>query len=237
MPKYTLPTGKNRILAGAAGHAPVLGRNTDVFLALLPSGVRTAPVQQAFTVATGGMAAAATTITVDQTIATLIPAGQYLLFTNTTTGAEYLAKVSTNTNSGSSLAVVALAEAIPAGAVASFPAYLWDRAAADVDRAYRQSNFQTFNTGGDRDGVSVGADKGFTAPGIWYPKNAGYLTALHAAENGLDVWVQRIVGDSITEGPCGVTAAPSASPVDGNVSADLTFEFRGKATETLSAAG
>lgn len=233
---YTLPTGKNRVLTGAAGHSPTLGRTTDIFVALLPEGVRSAPVQQELTIATAG--GATTTLTVTETITANIQAGQYLMFTNVATGEEYLVKVAANVNSGSSITIAnAVAGGIPDGAVASFPAYLWDRSAADVDRSYNRSTFATFNTGGDEDGVITGASRTFTTPGIYYGKNDGYFTALFAAENGREVWVQRVTGDSIIEGPAVVTAAPSASPVDGNVSADLTFAFQGKPDETFSIAG
>lgn len=236
MAKYVLPTGKDRVLTGSQGHAATLGRTTDIFVALLAPGVRTAPTQQALTIGTGG--GTGTTLTVTETITANIQAGQYLLFTNTTTGAEYLVKVATNVSSGSSITIAtAVAGGIPDGAKATFPAYLWDRSAADVERSYNRSTFATFNTGGDEDGVITGASRTFTCPGIFYGKNDGYFTALYAAENGREVWVQRITGDTIIEGPAVVTAAPSASPVDGNVSADLTFAFQGKPAETFSIAG
>lgn len=236
MALFNLPTGKNRVLEGAAGHAATLGRKTDIFIALLPELVRTAPVQQELTVGTGGAAQAATTITVDETIATPLPANQFLQFYNLTTGQEYLARLTADVSSGSDLTVKALGEAIPAGAITAFPNYLWDRTAADVDRSYAESVFATFNTGGDEDGVSTGSSKTIALPGQFYRKNAGYLTALWAAENGREVWVQRVINGVLDiEGPCGVTAAPSASPVAGSVSADLTLKFRGKASEGLLA--
>lgn len=237
MPKYTLPTGKDRVLVGAQGHAPTLGRLTDIFVALLPRGVRTAPIQQTLTIGTGG--GTGTTLTVTETlVANNIMAGQYLLFTNTTTGAEYLVKVAANVAAGTSVTIAtAVSGGIPDGCKATFPAYLWDRSAADVDRSYNRATFSTFNTGGDEDGLITGAARTFTTPGMYYGKNDGYFTALHAAENGLEVWVQRITGDTIIEGAAVVTAAPSASPVDGMVSADLTFAFQGKPAEVLSVAG
>jgi hypothetical protein len=236
MTKFALPAGKNRVLTGAAGHAATLGRTTDVFVALLAPGVRTKPTQQTLTIGTAG--GATTTLTVTQTISANIQAGQYLMFTNTSTGQEYLVRVAANVNSGSSITIAtAVAGGIPDGAIATFPAYLWDRSAADVDRSYNRSTFATFNTGGDEDGVITGASRTFTCPGIFYGKNDGYFTALFAAENGREVWVQRVTGDSIIEGPAVVTAAPTASPVDGNVSADLTFAFQGKPDEVFSVAG
>lgn len=233
---YTLPTGKNRVLTGAAGHAPTLGRQTDIFIALLPLGSRVKPIAQQLTIATGGDGG--TTLTVTETITANIQAGQYLTFTLVSTGAEYVVKVATTVSSGSTIVIetAVAGDGIPDGAVASFPSYLWDRTAADVDRSYNESTFATFNTGGDEDGVTTGAVKTITLPGIFYGKNDGYLTALAAAEAGREVWVTRKVGDQVIEGAASVTAAPSASPVDGFVSADLTLKFRGKATEVLSTA-
>ena len=236
MVKYVLPTGKDRVLTGAQGHAPTLGRTTDIFVALLAPGVRTAPTQQTLTIGVAG--GAGTTITVTETISANIQAGQYLMFTNTSTGEEFLVKVAANVSSGSTITIAtAVAGDIPDGAVATFPAYLWDRSAADVERSYNRSTFATFNTGGDEDGVVTGAARTFTTPGIFYGKNDGYFTALYAAENGREVWVQRITGDTIIEGPAVVTAAPSASPVDGNVSAALPSAFHAKPSETFAVAG
>jgi len=233
---FALATGKNRVLTGAAGHAPTLGRETDVWIALLPLGSRVKPVTQQLTIATAG--GSTTTLTVTQTIDTPIQAGQYLTFTLISTGVEYMVRVATTVSSGSSITIATAVEGgIPDGAVAAFPSYLWDRTGADVDRSYNEATFATFNTGGDEDGVSTGASKTITLPGIFYNKNDGYMTALFAADNGREVWVTRKIRDQIIEGAASVTAAPSASPVDGFVSADLTLKFRGKATETLSVAG
>lgn len=235
---YTLPNGKNRVLVGAEGHAPIRGNSVDVFIALLPiingNAVRTAPTQQFLTVATGGAAAAAETINIDETISALIPANSFLHFYNTTTGEEYLAQLTADVSSGSALSVKALTEAIPAGAVASSVSYLWDRTDASVDRTYNRATVSTFNTGGDEDGVITGASRSFTLPGLLYRKNAGYLNALWAAENGREVYFQRLLGGVLDmEGAAVVTAAPSASPVDGNVSADLTLAIQGKPVEGL----
>jgi len=233
---YTLPTGKNRILEGAAGHAPVLGRKTDVFIALLPEGVRTAPTVQALTVATGGATLAAETITVTETISALIPANSFLQFYNLTTGEEYIAQLTADVSSGSELAVRPLKAAIPEAAVAQNPGYLWDRSDASVDRSYNRATTSTFNTGGDEDGVITGASRTMSLPGIFYDKNAGYLNALWAAEQGREIYVQRQINGVLDmEGPCVVTAAPSTAPVDGNVSADLTLAFQGKPVEGLLA--
>ncbi|MBW4484886.1 MAG: hypothetical protein KME14_20315 [Tildeniella torsiva UHER 1998/13D] len=233
---YELATGKNRVLTGAATHLPTLGRKTDVFVALLPEGSFSAPVQQELTIATGGDGG--TTLTVTETITANIQAGQYLMFTDLTTGIEYLVKVATNVSSGSAIAIeVAIpGDGIPDGAVAQFPAYMWDRSAADLDRSFNRFTFSNFNTGGDETGIVTGGARGLATPGIYHPKNDGYFTALHAANNGRYVYVQRITGDQVIEGPCSVTAAPSASPSDGAVSADLTFTFEGKPTEKLSSA-
>jgi len=231
---YSYPTNIPRVRIGAFGNAPTLGRTTDIFIALLPLGVRAKPAAQLLTIGAGG--GDGTTITVTQTIAANIQAGQYLRFTHPTTAEDHVVRVATTVSSGSDITIAkaVAGTGIPDGAESAFPGALWDRTGADVDRSYNRSTFNTFNTGGDEDGVVTGASRTITLPGIYHRNNEGYLTALFAAENGREVWVTRIVGKQITEGPCVVTAAPSASPVDGPVGADLTLAFQGKPFETFN---
>ena len=231
-----MPLQRSRIVQT---HAPTLGRRSDVFIARLPNGVRAKPADQTLTVATGGAAKGNTTITLSAAINTTIAAGQYLCFANSD-GAEFIAQVTALVQSGTSLPVAPLPEAIPAGAVAEFPTYLWDRTAADLERSYNRATFATFNTGGDEDAVVTGASRTLSLPGLYYFKNAAYLTALKAANDGAELWVRRELPPpspayqlgAVIEGPASVTAAPTASPVDGNVSADLTLAFNGSPTET-----
>lgn len=240
MPNYDLATGRAFVRTGGKGRAPIRGNTTKVFVALLPldadgNTIRTAPTQQNLTIATGG--GDGTTLTVTETIAATIPAGQYLLFENTTTGESYLVKVAADVSTGSDITIeTAVADDIPDGAVAQFPALLWDRTDASYDPAFTEAVANTFNTGGFADGVSTGGNATMTLPGLFVSNNAAYLTALQAAYDGREVYVQRQTGGRTTEGPCGVTAAPSASPSDGFVSGDLTVSFRGQPTEVLSIA-
>lgn len=220
-------------------HAPTLGRNVDVYVARLPVGSRAKPADQVLTVATAGAAKGATSITVDETIASVIAANQYLLFADEN-GGEYIAQLDTQVSSGSELSVLALPEAIPAGAVAEFPTYLWDRQNADLDQSYNRTTFATFNTGGDEDGIVVGASRSITAPGIYWFKNAGMLTAEKAADDGAEIWMQLVYpvpssaysAGKVVEGPASVTAAPETAGVDGFIQKNLTIAFNGSVTKT-----
>lgn len=223
-----------------ANHRPKRGKDTDVYIARLPEGDRTKPTDQILVVATGGAAKAATSVSLDSALTGPIEKGQYLCFYDST-GKETLARVSATANTGAtSLTVDALDEAIAVGAEAEFPAYLWDRTDASIDRSYSLSAVTTFNTGDGRDGTITGNEKNFTLPGLHYHYNAAYKTALEAANEGAEVWAARVVaapnsafqsGD-IVEGAAVVTAAPSASSQDGQVTADLTLAFLGVVTET-----
>jgi len=236
MVAYQLATGRDFVRTGAKGHAPLLGNKTKVFVARLEEGNRIAPTQQLLTVATGG--GDTTTITVTETISTPIVKGQYLDFEDVTTGEEFLVKVAETVSSGSTITIeTAIDGGLPDGAKSNFPPLLWDRTDASYDPSFTEQVAKTFNTGGFEDGVSTGGAATMNLPGLFYGKNAAYLTALQAAYDGAEIYVQRQTGDRITEGPCGVTGAPSPSPADGFVGGDLTVKFRGQPTETLSSAG
>ena len=226
-----------------ANHAPTRGKETDVFIALLPIGERRAPTDQQLIVSTGGAAKGATSIPLTGALTGDIEEDQYLCFADAN-GKEYLALLSSKADGTdtpvSALPVVALGEAIPAGAVAEFPPYLWDRTAADVDRSYSLNSVTTFNTGDSRDGVITGNEKNITLPGLYFFYNAAYKTAKLAADSGRELWVTRLIrkpndnyqsGDK-TEGAAVVTAAPSPSSQDGQVGADLTLAFVGPNTES-----
>lgn len=228
-----------------ANHAPVRGGESNVYLARLPLGIRRPPKDLILVVGAAGAAKGATTIPLTAAITAdpddvLPQAGQYLMFVDAD-GIERICKLSATVQPGDDdLTVTPLPEPIAAEMESEYPTYLWDRTAADVDRSYSLSSVTTFNTGDSRDGVITGNEKGLTVPGLYYFQNAAYKTALAAADEGRECWVFREMrrpsdaykqGDVI-QAAAVVTAAPSASPVDGQVSADLTFAYVGAVQET-----
>jgi hypothetical protein len=220
-----------------ASHAPVEGKATEIYVAVLPKGKRTKPIKSTLTATAA--AKGATSITVAGLIG-IIQKGQYLMFVGTD-GEEFLCQVNTTTEANAtSLTVVVLPEAIPTGAIAEFPTYIWDRKSADLDRSYNFSGVTTFNTGGSQDGIITGVEKKISLPGLYYFKNAGYKTIKWCAENDREFWMIRempaptdgyTAGDRI-EGPAVCTGIKEGAPDDGFVNADMDITLLGKIVET-----
>lgn len=221
-----------------ASHAPTQGKATELYVAVLPSGRRTKPLKCTLTATAA--AKGAVLITVAGLTTAVIQKGQYLMFVGTD-GEEYLCQVNATTvANATSLTVVALPEAIPTGAIAEFPTYIWDRKNADLDRAYKFSGVTTFNTGGAQDGIITGVDKKISLPGLYYFKNAGYKTIKWCSENQREFWIIRemtaptdayLSGDRI-EGPAVCPGIKEGAPDEGFVNADIDIILLGKIVET-----
>jgi len=185
---------------------------------------------------TAAPAKGATTIALVAPALSDIQTGNVLMFIDTT-GGEYLARVSAVAVAGAtSLTVSALDEAIPDGATAEFPIYIWNRTDTGISRKYNIAKAVDYNTGSASDGIADTADKSMAAPGNYYNKNAGYLTVRFAAELGYEVILERrfpppsakySTGDTIwTAALC--SDRSDQAPANGFVSADLSFEFLGE---------
>jgi hypothetical protein len=130
----------------------------------------------------------ATSITILNTVRAIIPAGQYLQFVEAD-GDERLVKLTADVSSGSTLTVAALPEAISTGAQAIYPVELYDRTDAGNDRSFTVSDFETFNTGGKKDGVVTTSDASATLSGNFYEFCPGYNSWVDAAEDGREVYL------------------------------------------------
>lgn len=222
-------------------HAAIEGNLTDVYVYLSPN--EETPTDETLTVATGGAAKGATTITIDAGLTNKLYAGQALTFYDSTTGEETLAVLTADAAAAATtLTVAALAKAIEAGATAEVPAYVWDRTAADLDR---QANFSATSGYNDsrtsQNGVISGGSASFSLPGRYHEENAGARTLVYAGANGLKVFIKRILkapnSSVYSEGRVHsffafVTGYPSGSPNEGNVSEDFNFTIVGEVTET-----
>ena len=221
-----------------ASHAPVQGKETELYVAVLPRGKRIKPVKSTL-VATAAIKGA-TSITVSGLTTGTIEKGQYLMFKGTD-GSEFLCQIdATTAPNATSITVVALPEAITVGAIAEFPVYIWDRKSADIDRAYKFSGVTTYNTGGAQDGIITQIDKKMPMPGLYYFKNAGYKTIKWCAENLREFWITRTMnaptdaylsGDNL-EGPAVCTSLKETAPDEGFVNADMEVAFLGRIVET-----
>lgn len=219
-----------------ATHPPVEGKGVELYVAVLPKGKRKKPVACVLTAGAAAKGAVAVTVT---GLVGAIQKGQYLLFTSTD-GDEFICQVSVTSGiAATSLTVFALPEAIPAGATAQYPTYIWDRKGADLNRSYKFSGVTTFNTGGAQDGIVTGVEKTTSLPGLYYVKNAGLRTIKWCSENDREFWFVRtmpapsdeyIAGDSV-EGPAICTGIKEGAPDEGFVTADIEITFLGKCAE------
>ena len=188
-----------------------------------------------------GAAIGATSITLLQAIRGTINAGQYLQFVEPD-GDERLVRVSTTVSSGTTLSVVALNEAIAPGSKAIYPVELYDRTSADDSDSVNFSEFQTWSTGGQTDGVATGKSKEVSLGGIFYEGDAAYNTLQYALDNGREVyailsdppykddWTPRKVKGAAT-----LSGKSKARPVDGFVSNDISLRFLGNYSEVAAA--
>lgn len=186
---------------------------------------------------TGSVAKGATTITLLEPLIGRIESGQWQMFYDAD-DKEVLVKLTATAQVGATaLTVMATKEAIAGGARSEFPAYLWDRTAADLSESYENATVSTFNTGGDRDGVPVSKTKDLTVPGVYNAFNAAYWTAKTAAED--EVFIHVTITDPppkddgnyaeyvIAEGRALVTEASRPAPGDGFMTSDLNIAFMG----------
>lgn len=138
----------------------------------------------------GAVAGAATTVAKGATSITLgfpligrISAGQYLRFASGNT--EITVKVATTAEAGAtSLAVVAIDEAIPASAIAAFPPEFTHRTAASISPTFEFTGFSTLNTGGFEDGVQTTSSAEADLSGIYFELDPVYRTIVENAPNG-----------------------------------------------------
>lgn len=228
-----------------ANHAVLEGYKTEVYVYLSPN--QEEPSDEVLEVAVAGAAKAAVSIPIADALTNKIYAGQSLVFYNSTTGVEVLATLTDDAEvAATSLDVKPLVQAIAAGATAELPAYVWDRTAADLDRQATFSATAGYNDSRTSQvGVITGGNATFTVPGRYHQENAGARTLEYAYYNGLKVFIKRALPNPnssvysaglIQEFFAYVTAAPQASPNEGNVSNDFTLQVIGEIKETDPAA-
>jgi hypothetical protein len=134
------------------------------------------------------VAKGASTITLPIAVRGKIHAGQWLQFVDPT-GGEYLAKLSITANDGAtSLNVVALEEAIPAGSTCIFPVEFTDRREASINDSYDWEGFKTFNTGGFEDAVNTGSSAEISLAGLYYDSCPGYRTVSEGVREGREFY-------------------------------------------------
>jgi hypothetical protein len=132
-------------------------------------------------------AAGATTLTVSA-LPNKILKGTVLQFIDPN-DISYIAKVSSDTNaSGTSLPVTALMEAIPTGAIATWPIEIMDRTDLTINESMTTQDLQTFNSSCTKMIVAMTGEWSVEIPGPLVLRNAGYFTATYFGRIGQPMW-------------------------------------------------
>ncbi len=154
-------------------------------------------------------------------------------------GIEYLIRLAATAIAGAtSLSVVALDEAIPAGSQIGFPVEFFDRTDADTNQKIDSSDFLTFNTAGNSDAVATKITTEGKLGGIFYERCPSYNTAVVASAGGSEVylriidplyrtgWSQRTI-----EGPALIQSQDKSRKSDGFITNDMSYRFLGAPIE------
>lgn len=226
-------------MGSITNHQPYKGFESTIRVAM----GRVMPPAVPVNVTLGAAASAAATSLTVTALGAPIDAGNWLQFTDSN-GLEYLARVSANAAAAATtITVDALVEAIPNGAIAKFPAELFDRKNVDTDRKYNTKDIYTLNTGGERTIVAVSGEKSIKAAGFYHYYNAAYNLCRQQAELKRPVFVyieNPSPGANFTRGSIDIyraviTSMPSTSDAEDFVQGDVEFEVTGAAMTPVPA--
>lgn len=218
----------------------IIGRGSEVTIALLEPGVREEVVPQTITVGITEAAANAISITVAPLTEPLVASALspvFLAFEDAVTGGERFVKVIAPAVDGATtLTVAPLKRAIAPASTARHPVKLQARTSADLTPTISDVTSTTFDTDGFVDGIVASLGYGMSCPGNFLQLDAGFRTALFAINEFREVWASLKMPNPgagytsgyIFKGAASVTALPITTPADGVVSANLDFTFRGK---------
>lgn len=218
----------------------IIGRGTEVTIALLQPGIREEVVPQTITVGATEAAANATTITVAPLTEPLFASAEspvFLAFEDAVTGGERFVKVVANAPDGAtSLTVAPLKRAIAPASTGQYPVKLQARTSADLSTTANDVTSTTFDESGYVDGIVASIGYGISCPGNFIQLDAGFRTAFFAFNEFREVWISLKMPNPgagytsgyIFKGAASVTDLPIADPADGIITANVTFAMRGK---------
>jgi hypothetical protein len=167
------------------------GKLTEVTIALMPQGIRTPPTSTSLTASAATKGATSVTVT---GVTSAIQAGQALLFIDPTTDSQHLAIVSaTAAASATSLTVLALGEAIPAGAIAQYPPRFMLRTTADLNTQTDTAEVDSMDHN-NKDFIPLGSSSEFSLDGMYTHYDPGRHTCAYADRNKLEIYWTRTYG-------------------------------------------
>lgn len=236
----------------------IVGRGTEVRVAIMHECQRIIPEVFKLTVDVTPGAAAATSLSValDLTYTPGSPPTQdvyaaadspiYLTFTEAN-GREHLVEVVDIITAGATatLTTSPLLKDIPVGAVAHYPPILAARTASNLSANDQTADVMTFDNEGWQDSVTTMLGNGLELPGFYTPSDAGWNSALHARFHTKEMFFQLKLptpgcDDTYARGHVfrlfGAVDMPLNVPADNIITADISTNSRGKVLSYLPSA-
>lgn len=216
----------------------IIGRGSEVTVALLPKGSRASIVEQTVTLGAAATAAA-TSLTVAALAEPLSASADspiFLSFVDAVDETDRFVKVTAPAaDAATSLTVAALKKAIAVASTAQYPVKLQARTSADINTNANDTTTTTFDSGGYEDGIVTQIGYGVSCPGNFLSLDAGFRTCFYAFNEFREVWLtlklpkpEGYTNGYVFKGAAAVTNCPLTIPADGIVQANLEFKFRGK---------
>ena len=216
----------------------IIGRGSEVTVALLPKDSRAEIVPQTITLGAAA-AAAASSLTVAALASPLLASATdplFLSFIDALDETDRFVKVTAPAADGAtSLTVAALKKALATASTAQYPARLQARTSASISTNANDVTSTTFDTGAYEDGVVTQIGYGVSCPGNFLSLDAGFRTCFHAFNELREVWLtiklpvpEGYTNGYIFKGAAAVTNCPIEIPADNIITASIDFKYRGK---------
>lgn len=222
----------------------VIGKGTKFSIQLLPDGDRTFPTAANITLSAGSVAATAgqATLTLASALGSnvTIAAGNYVGWTNPTTGKVTPTRLAEQAEQGDSTVVVAaVPEALAASSTAAFPLQLKGRTAANIGRQGNDFSLVTFDDDAYSDGTTTSIEQTVECPGAYLPNDPGFLTLEYAFTELKEVAFKlelpkpssAYTTGKIYKGVCSITDLPLEVAADSAINANASLKVRGRPTE------
>lgn len=219
----------------------ILGKGTQVEIAMLPVGGDTEPVRATITTTNSTSSKdidGSATITLSAALASgvTIPTGSFLGFVAPTSGKTVLVQLTADAKAGdSTLTVATIPEDIAASSVAKYPLKLSARKTANIGRSGKRETSVDFESGGFETGLTSSISQKLDFDGNYLPGDAGFATAEYAFLNLREVyyWVtlpkssDSYTTGKIYKGFASITDLPLDVPADGIISGKISVACNG----------
>lgn len=219
----------------------VIGKGTKFSIQMLPDGDRTLPTPASMTLSAGAVAATAGQATLTMTSAlgsnVTIAAGNYIGWTNPTTGKVVPVQLKNTASQGQTTVVVnSVPEAIAASSTASVPLRLSGRTAANINRSGNDFTLVTFDSNSFQDGTTTSIEQTIECPGAYLPSDPAGATLEYAFLNLREVYFElelpkpnaNYTRGRIYKGVCSITDLPLEVSAESAINLNATLAVRGE---------